>query len=98
MRGGPQKTDVGMFVAKGSPCHKPQKNPGSFLSECVCVYVCVCTCVCVVDEFCFVHLEFQKAVDHLGEDFQQTVVQVWCFRERFSYIINISILLLLYRQ
>ena len=37
---------------------------------CVCVCVCVCTCVCVVDEFCFVHLEFQKAVDHLGEDFQ----------------------------
>ena len=59
--------------------------------------VCVCMCVCVADEFRFVHLEFEKAVDHLGEDFQQTVVQVWCFRERFSYIINISILLLLNR-
>ena len=27
-------------------------------------------CVCVADEFSFVHLEFEKAVDHLGKDFQ----------------------------
>ena len=32
--------------------------------------VCVCMCVCVADEFSFVHLEFEKTVDHLGKDFQ----------------------------